>query len=795
MTNTYGQSTRLFVKITDSLGTPVPKATASLQNTETKAVVKHAATDSTGTCIFLNLLPGKYFITASSVGYSTAQTADFEIMPGMPSLSLEDIKLRIRAGELAGVTVVATKPLIQALDDKIVYNVDNDPSLAGLSASETLAKVPFVSVDGNGGVQVKGQSSFQILLNGKQTSMFASNMAEVLKSFPASMISKIEVITNPSAKYEGEGITGLINIITKKKVAGYNGSTSFNYNSLGQINPNLSFNLKKGKTGITYFLYYAKNTGFNSYGSKNYQPLNNNASFARRYFNDQTHNSNYMGGGNLEISYEPDSTQAISLYGRMTNGGNETRQNSSINTTDTFGNNIETSYFTTREKTGLPGGEIGADYLVQLKKKGNNLSVGFNHQYRQSASIVNSHQDNTIAADRTLLNNSKAKNRQTSFQADYTHLFSSRAKLESGARVIARHVNSRYAGTVKDSATGIFIADPQNTNELKYRQSVMGIYAVFTYSIPAKKITIRTGLRLERTNVSGYFISSNTAVRQDYYSLLPSFSINKTLSRNRKLTLAYNRRLSRPGLAFLNPFIDNRDPLFISYGNEKLKPEFANNAEVSFASFSGKINYSIAFNTSFLNGNIQRYFIFNEVTGKTEQTYGNIGKSRLAGFNGFISYSPNDKFSASVNLSLNYASIKNTMNIKEKGNGIYGAVNSSINYTASDRLSFFNNINYTLSPVQLQGRNGDYLFYNLGASYWLYQKKLSVYVGGINFFDKYWKNESEFRSANLYQQTVSNRPMRALAVGLRFNFGKLRENTSRKKGIAIDDSKTDVNGN
>jgi outer membrane receptor protein involved in Fe transport len=794
MTNTYGQSTRLFVKITDSFGTPVPKATASLQNAETKAVVKHAATDSTGACIFLNLLPGKYFVTASSVGYSTAQAADFEIMPGMPSLSLEDIKLRIRAGELAGVTVVATKPLIQALDDKIVYNVDNDPSLAGLSASEALAKVPFISVDGNGGVQVKGQSSFQILLNGKQTSMFASNMAEVLKSFPASMISKIEVITNPSAKYEGEGITGLINIITKKKVAGYNGSTSFNYNSLGQINPNLSFNLKKGKTGITSFVYYARNTGFDIHGSKNYQSLNDSAAYARRSFADHTHNAGYMAGGNLEISYEPDSTQAISLYGRMTNGGNSSNQNSDITTTAGNGNIIGQSNFATREKADLPGGEVGADYLKQFKKKGNNLSAGFNYQYRQHKSAVNSDQQNSINEDRTLLNNSKAKNRQAGFQLDYTHLLTKSTKLETGMRIISRQVNSHYSSQVKNPVTGIFVPDPQNTNELKYSQDVIGIYGVITYTVP-KKITVKAGLRLEKTNVNGHFISSNTAVKQDYYSLLPSFSINRTLKKNRRLTLAYNRRLARPGLTFLNPFIDNRDPLFTSYGNEKLKPEFANNAEFSFASFSGKINYSIAINASFLDGNIQRYFIFNEVTGKTEQTFGNIGKSKLAGFNGFISYSPNDKFSASVNLSLNYASIKNTMNIKEKGNGIYGSVNSSINYTASDRLSFFNNINYSMAPVQLQGRNGDNLFYNLGASYWLYQKKLSMYIGGINFFDKYWKNESEFRSANLYQQTVSNRPMRALAVGLRFNFGKLKENTSRKKGIAIDDSKADVNGN
>jgi|GEM_PF-890217 len=794
-TNANAQSTRLSLKITDSSGVAVTRATASLQNAETKTVVKQVTADSTGACTFLNLLPGKYVITASSVEYANVSTPVFEITPGMPSLMLNDIKISIRTNELAGVTVVVTKPLIQSLDDKVVYNVDNDPSLAGLSASEALAKVPFVSVDGNGGVQVKGQSSFQILLNGKQTSMFASNTAEVLKSFPASMISKIEVITNPSAKYEGEGITGLINIITKKKVAGYNGSTSFHYNTLGQINPNLGFNLKKGKTGLTSFFYFARNTGFNTYGSKNYLPLNTTAPFAGRYFKDNAHNEGYTGGGNLELSYDPDSTQALSLYGRMINSGSENSQNSNIVTSSSNVTVLEKSNFSTSENADQPTNEIGTDYLKQFKRKGNNLSVGFNFQSRKQKSVVNSYQENTVAPDRTLVNNSKAKNRQLSFQVDYTHVLTSRSKLEFGTRIIARHVNSRYTGQVKDPSSGIYIPDPQNTNELKYRQDVIGAYSVFTHNLPGQKITIKAGLRLEKTNVRGHFISSNTEVQQNYYSLLPSFSMNKTFAKNRKLTLAYNRRLSRPGLAFLNPFIDNRDPLFISYGNEKLKPEFADNAEVSFVSFSGKINYSIALNASFLNGNIQRYFIFNEVSGKTEQTYGNIGQSKLLGLNGFLSYTAGEKFSASINLSLSHASIRNTMIPGEKKKGMYGSINSSINYNASQKLSFSSNMNYSRAPVQLQGQNGDYLFYNLVASCWIYQKKFLVYIGGINFFDKYWENKSEFRSANFYQQTINNRPMRALSVGLRFNFGRLKENTSRKKGVTIDDSKTDVNGN
>jgi outer membrane receptor protein involved in Fe transport len=788
----YAQTT-ITAKVLDSLGAPVSKATVTLLRGTTKSVIKNSLTDSAGIASFNSIPSGDYFISAGGIGYQQASTKVFSVLPEQKDPVTQTLLLLKNVKELSGVTVTATKPLIEAIEDKIAYNVEIDPSLQNRSAAEALAKVPFVSVDGNGGVYLKGQTSFQILLNGKQTSMFTTNPGEVLKSFPANTISKIEVITNPSAKYEGEGLTGLINIITKKKVAGYNGHTAFNYNTIGQINPNASFNLKYGKLGITSFFYYARNLGFDTYGTQQYTPLTNSSAFARRVFADTGRNAGYNSGGNLELAYDLDSLQTVSIYGRLSNGGNEPRQRSYITMLDAAGIPAQQSFFDTRDNSDYPGGEIGIDYLRKLRKPGRSISVNANRQFRKATTFINSSQYNSLTDDRFLENISRAKNVQTSVQADYTLPFSKRSKIETGVRGIFREVSSTYNSYVKDSPDEPYTPDPDNTNQLRYTQNVAGVYTVYTYSVTEKKFLVKAGGRLEKTNVNGHFISSNTKVEQDYYSFLPSLSLNKTFKTGKRIAVAWNRRIARPGLGFLNPFRDNRDPLFITYGNEKLKPEYANNFETSIASFSQKITYSIAVNASFVRSGIQKFITFDENSGISQQTYDNIGKTNLFGLNGYLSYNANKDLSLTLSSNLNYASIKNSAVRSEMNDGWYGSANLSASYNVSESLDLFSNINYSTAPVQLQGKNGDYLFYNIGGAYWIYKKKLMLSIALLNLFNKYWRTDNEFESFILRQQTSTFRPMRAFSAGIRFNFGKLKENTSRKKGVTVDDAKQEIN--
>lgn len=792
---TKAQTVLLKGSVQDSAKLPVPSALVALYKSGVEKSIKNAIADSSGNFVFSVNASASYYVVASAVGFNTVRSGSVLVPGNINEVNMEPLRINRTVTQLAEVKITAAKPLLSLTDDRIVYNVENDPSLSGLSAADAFSRVPFVAVDGLGNVQLKGQSSYRILLNGKPTSMFASNPGDALKAFPANNISSIEVITNPSAKYEGEGLTGLINIVTKKKVMGFNGSTSFTYSTIekGNINPNHRFSYKNGKLGISSFIYYAENLGFNTTGFNNYASKSSNAVFARRLSNDTLFNEGHQYGAMLELAYDIDSLSSLSLYGNFFGRGGSRQQENMISLINNSGTVIQSSLFNTNDKDSYPGFETGVDYIKSYKKKGKEMSLSFNHQERKAETTLNSSQLNSEGANRFLQNSSTAKNQQTTFQTDFIHPFSPSAKVEFGSNIIARKVQSNFMSASKANESDPFVVEPENTDLLMYNQNVFGVYGVLAYA--KGPITLKMGSRLEQTTVDGHFLSSSARVKQNYFSLLPNASFIYQTKTNKRIALAYNRRLARPGLQFLNPFIDNRDPLFIAFGNEKLAPEFADNLDLSFSSFASKISYSIAVNGSFVNDGIQRFLVFNELTGITTQTYGNVGVSSVAGLNGFVSLRPFKGISYSLNFNMNYAIIKNKVNTQQQNKGSYLSITQAINYDINPKAFIFHNFSYTEAPIQLQGQNGNVLYYNLGGGYKLMNNKFVASLGVNNFFDKQLHLKSKFETANFNQYTLLNRPIHAFSITLRYNYGSLKQGTSKKKGVKIDDGKQDVNGN
>lgn len=764
---------------------PFPGALVTLQGARPPVILTHVIADPAGRLTFKPVQAGEYIITAAAPGASTVSTAPF-VWQGRDTAIALVLPFNVR--ELAGVTITAGKPLVSANGDKVIYNTENDPSLAGLSATEALARVPFVSVDGEGHVQLKGKGGFIIMLNGKQTSMFTNNPGEVLKAFPASIISRIEITTQPSARYEGEGINGIINIITKKKVAGYNMHTSLTYNTIGQVNPNMAFNLKYGKLGITSFAYFANSMNFHAHGKQVYTPLIA-ASFAERRTLDTTTTNGYMAGGNLEVAYDIDSLRTLSLYGRLAAGGKTVEQQSLISSYGAGHDLLQQSRLTSEDESHSPSGEAGFDYQQQFRQPGRSLFVGVNMQAGGQKKILQSGQVYATGDERLLHNRYRGSNTQTSIQADYALPLHPSVVLEVGTKAILRQVGAEYTSQVKDPGAEQYLSDPANDDELTYTQNVWGLYSMGTWKLKHGGITIKAGGRIETTKVEGHFIRKQTDVAQHYYSFLPSFSATKNWENGRRLTLQYSRTLTRPGLTFLNPYTDNRDPLLVTRGNEHLQPEFTNNAEVSFSDFNRTFSYSLALSTAQTHGGIQRYIRFDEETGVTTQTYNNIGRNLVAGLSGYLSANPVKQFSATLNFSCYYADFNNTANVAEKGSGLYGSFSTALTYLPNEKWMFFNNVNYAMPALQIQGRSGDFLFYNIGAGYWLYKKKLRLTVAMLNFLDKYWRMNDRFETTQVRQQSTSFREVRTFSTGLRFSFGGLKENTSRKRGINIDDAK------
>ena len=415
------------------------------------------------------------------------------------------------------------------------------------------------------------------------------------------------------------------------------------------------------------------------------------------------------------------------------------------------------------------------------------MTFSFNYQQQTAETELSSVQFNSQTSSRYLQNRSIAKNQQTTFQTDFVFPVSKVSVFELGTSLISRDVKSDFTSASKVNESDPLIIQVANTDILSYNQNVAGGYGVYSFS--KNKLTFKLGTRLELTNVKGNFISSISKIKQNYFSFLPSASFVYQTDESKRLTLSYNRRLARPGLQYLNPVVDNRDPFYISFGNEKLAPEFANNFEFSFSSFSNKISYSIGLNGSFVNNAIQRYIVFNPSIGVSERTYGNVGASSVYGLNGFLSLRPLKGLSYALNLNQNYAIIKNNANETEQNKGFYISLNQTINYDVNSKVYISNNFSYTQAPIQLQGQIGNVFTYSLGAGYKFLKNKL-VFGGAVyNLFNKELVIKSRFETANLKQFNTLNRPMRQVLVTLRYNYGKLKQNVTRKKGVKIDDTK------
>lgn len=789
----WSQTVLLSGSIRDSSSNPVSGVTVAIYKAGNTKTIKKVLSDSSGKFTILIIDSGLYFMQTESLGYQTFTSPAFFVHGNENKIQLQTWTLNFKATALNEVTVTSNKQLVKNMGDKIIYNVQDDKSLTGLSGLEAISRMPFVSVDGLGNVQLKGQNNFKLLLNGRSTSLFASSPGEALKAFPVSTISTIEVITTPSAKYEGEGLSGIINIITNKKTVGFNASTSFTYSSIekGNINPNNRLSLKIGKIAINSFVYYAENLGYKTTGFTMYQSLVSSSAFNKRKSLDTLFNQGYQFGANTELAYDIDSLQSISIYSVFSGSGGARNQKKEFTMTDIIGNDLQHSIYFTSDKDKNPGSEIGIDYSKKLINTRNEFTLAINRQLRKGNTEFNSSQYNNPGTSLFLQNNNKARNEQVTIQSDFTMLLRSKSTVEMGVNLIFRKVNSDFSGLYKLNINDPYIPDNTNTDVLSYKQQVWGCYGVFTYK--QKSITFKVGSRLEQTKVYGDFVSSQTTVQQQYYSLLPSVSFNWQLKNNKQLTLSYNRRLSRPGLVFLNPFVDNRDPLYINYGNPLLKPEFSNTFAAGFSGFRNKLSYNLSLQASVLNSAIQRYFIFDVNTGITRQTYGNIGQSRLYGLSGFISYRPNSKWNYSLNYNLNYADLMNSLNIAEKNSGWYGSISHALSFTISEKWFVFHNTSYSGAPIQIQGRNGNFLFYNLGAGHFLMQKKIILSLSANNIINKAWPITNEFKSSTFSQSTEIQRPVRSFSLTIRYNYGKLKQNISRKKGVTINDTKENVN--
>lgn len=752
--------------------------------------LKVTFTNDKGKYSFTGVDSGSYTLLITHTGFSEVQEK-ISVSAGSAT-EVKPVSLNASNGTMQGIVVRAKKPLVEQQDDKIIFNVENDPATKTETAIDILRKTPFVSVDGDNNVTVNGQTNFKVLLNGRETGMFAQNPKEALKGFPGSVITKIEVITSPSAKYDAEGVGGVINIITKKKVVGYNGSVNTWMNQIGWYNINTNFSAKMGKWGMT--LYYGVNGGNNIPGKSRMvtQPLVP-ADFKRRELNGTRTMTNFWNWGNAELSYEMDTLNTFAFYGNVSGGRNRHVLDQTITTSYDL-NPDSVSYFDLASKFEFPSTSVGADYIKKFSSnKEKEFSIRLNGEFGTNNTFLNSVMDNPLLNDRYVINNSEASNKQYTIQSDYILPLKNNQKLETGVKAILRKATSDFEGKIRTAPNEDYQKNLANTDRFRYDQNVYSAYS--SYNFKTGKTTFRLGARVEHTTVDGEFISAKTTVNQSYTNVLPNLQASTKFSNAFTMVVTYSDRIQRPFIQNLNPFRNDNDPRFITYGNPDLQPQTIHSLAVQTRLMKGRTFAGITFTGSYSNNMIVQYTTFDAPKGIATTTSGNVGKEWSFSAQGNFNTKVNNDWSVFLNGNVRYNRVENKFLKGQVNSGISGNANLNTSYSITKLFTMSGYAGFFRAPVSIQTSYPLNLWYGIHAGYKFFNEKITASAGISNFFEKERNWELRTIDPSFEYISTTTSPFRALSFSITWNFGKLTESVSKKKGVTNDDQLSSGGGN
>lgn len=730
---------------------------------------------------------GRYTLRISFVGYQEAVITPVIVATGQPVSDIGTIRLMPVVANLKKVVIaqMIQKPVIEVDEDMIIYNAENDISMEGQSGIDVMRKVPFVSVDANGNLLLKGQANFLVLVNGRRSGIFIKNPGEVLKHYPAALIKRVEVTTTPSAKYDAEGAGGIINIITQKKVVGYNIGVGAAVNTFGGYSGNASLNLKKGKVGVlANYSFGMVRVPFG--GSFIETELNTSSAFFSRKLNGEGKSRSFWNSGAMEISWDVDSLNTLSLYSDLS-GGNNTNRSAYVQTLLQQDNSIiAEGDLSNINRNRYPGISGGLDYIHRFRnKKGKEWSARFNYFHLRDDAWIEGITE-FPSGIRFVMNDNKVKNRELTGQSDFIQPLTRNGRLDAGMKIISRHAVSDYLSYVKYSPPEDYKLNTGNSDNYDFTQNIYAAYLSLT-KVWKKTTTLKIGARVEHTSLESYFASTNAVIKQSYTTLIPSIFLSRRTKRNFVLSLSYTRRLRRPYVWDLNPFVDNADSLNVSYGNPLLKVQQLHVMEIGYSKSAGKVSTILKLAGSYSNNQVARYFILDEPSGIITRTIGNIGRYFSTGVLGSVNVQFSKKWGANLNSSLYYEQIRHRIQSGISNSGIVGSVYGGSNYDISKIVSVFVNASWVRPALLIQQKQMDAPWYNFGGTWKLANNKIRLTLTATNVFKQFNRSTRRTEDPFFHSYATTFIPVRSASISFRWNFGKLSESVSRKRGVFNDD--------
>lgn len=578
---------RISGKVEDARQSAIPSATVSLLSGKDSALVKMTASTREGAYQFEGIAVGQYLIRINAVGFAPAYSRVFEVKPEGVTL-VELLQLQTAAKDLKAVTVTARKPLIEQKIDRTIVNVEAAASNVGASALEVLEKSPGISVDKDGNISLKGKEGVQVYVDGRPSYLSGSDLADLLRNMNASQLETIEIMTNPPARYDAAGNSGVINIRTKKnKQMGYNGSVSLGYGQgyYPKLNESANFNYRKNKVNLFANLGYSLRKNFNDLDIQR-KFIEGTSKDVVSLFDQESRmkDRNESFNGKIGMDYSPSKKTTLGFVVSGFNTPMRFSNASTVNIADPNNNPVSVTRANTANDRSWKNFSTNLNFRHLLDTAGAELTADFdylNYRSQNDQNLINSYFTPAglpILPSDTLLGDLPQDIKIYTLKVDYVKPLAKGARLEAGMKTgyVRTDNNAIYDSLLNNTR----VRDIGRSNHFVYKENINALYV--NYSRPlGKKFTGQFGLRLENTNAYGDQLTTGESFERNYTQLFPTAFVQYTANDKNTFGLNYGRRINRPDYEDLNPFIMFLDKYTFEQGNPNLKPQFSHNVEVS----------------------------------------------------------------------------------------------------------------------------------------------------------------------------------------------------------------------
>lgn len=793
--NAFGQNksnAKITGKITDAATSkPVEYASVGITDRLTNRVVNGAVTDSTGYFEINGLPAGTFTVNIDFIGYEKKSVQNVVVAGKV--LNLNTIALTPSVKTLEEVTVTGQAAIVENQIDKIVYNAANDITSQAGVALDVLKKVPQVSVDIDGNVELQGNPNVRFLINGKPSSVFGNSLTDALASIPASQIKSIEAITSPGAKYDAQGTGGIINIILKdNRLQGVNGSVNLTAGTRLE-NGSVNLNFRKNNFGLNAF--FSGNKQLSSRTPSRQDRISTDPSGDRTHLLQNGYQDFKRSGYRSGIGFDWSPSKKDNLIGALGYNSFSNASSGITNITqsplDENGMPLSTSDILRNSSSlgGINAVDWSLNYIKKFKKDGRELNVLYSSSFGKPRNSYN--QIQSLAPEQTpyagTSGSTPGNDKQTNISIDYSQPIKKDFVIETGVKMVLQDITSAADIQVFRPSQNVYIPDPTQSYELGYNMKVYAGYLSATFPL-FDFLNVKAGARFEHTDVKIDY--PNTSI-PSYNNLVPSLIISHNFKDEQSLKLAFTRRIERAEYRDINPFMNLSDPYNITTGNPLLKPEIGNNFELGYnKTFKNGGNVYIALIERINTDDVKPYTVLYPTYVIGDSTYVNVSVTNRQNigieYNSGLSVSGSVPVTSQLNLRGNLmVTQKRVVNDLLGGsvtNGTNWRFNLNATYQLPKDLILEGFGNYSSAINTIQGKRPQQLTYNFAFRKQFYHKNASIGLTATNPFTKYISQVTTIRTANYISTNTVLIPYRSFGISLTYKFGKLEFKKGKEQG-------------